>query len=1111
MQKSLPETHTFDQLVVIGASAGGIDALSTLVATLSRDFPAPIVIAQHLDPAHASHLGEILARRGPLPVRTVTDHEALQPGVVFVVPANRHVEITDHAVGLRADDQGRSKPSVDLLLSSAAAIFGERLIAVILTGSGSDGTAGARAVKAAGGTVVIQDPATAAYPSMPRSLAPTTVDIVADLERIGPLLGDLLTGATPAAGAVDRESAATEEEALAAVLAQVRARQGLDFTQYKAPTILRRLQRRVAATGVGALTAYGAYLDGHPAEYRRLVSSFLINVTEFFRDAALFDELRDHALPELIAQARARGNELRLWSAGCATGEEAYSLAILVAEALGDELEGFTVRLFATDLDADAIAFARRGVYAASALATMPDDLRARYFTPVDGAYEVTKRVRGLVVFGEHDLGQRPPFPRVDLALCRNVLIYFTPDLQTRALQLFAFALRTGGYLALGTAETPHALAAYFTAAHPRLKIYRRTGAPAPVPPTWRRGGTGSPPLRALAGGAPAHGAGPVTSNPAADGAALDLVMDERTMPAAPADLLAEIPWGVVVVDRRYDIQSINRAARHLLGIYRKAVGEDLIHLAPNAPAAPLRAAIDTAFRDAAPTRVEEIMPVTLATGEERSLQLVCQPCATDPTGVVAAVMVLVSDITETERATARHRAETDRLTEQARRLAAANRDLLAANDVLTGDTARLRRDTDTARVDTVEAQAHTEEVITLNEELQATNEEMETLNEELQATVEEVQTTNVELEARRVEAQDLATALEAERTQLAVILADIGDAVLVVGPTGVIVRTNPAYARLAGGPDASLRPEDARGQPLPAGATPQARAGRGEAFRLEFTVPAADGTRRWYEANGQPLHDHGLEVGVVVIRDVTVASEQRRLQDEFLALASHELRTPVTAVGGYLDLLLERVRGGSDDERVVHYVTRARAQMKRLGLLVRDLTDVTRLQTGKLTLAIAAVDLSALALQVVETARDLPPGHTIRLDGATVPLRVAGDAGRLEQVLLNLLTNAFAHAPSEAAVEVRLRRVDGEAALEVQDHGQGIAADQVPHLFTRFYQVARPDRPSQGGLGLGLFICQEVVAAHGGRIAVASTPGAGATFTVWLPLLEDEAGGARG
>jgi two-component system CheB/CheR fusion protein len=354
---------------------------------------------------------------------------------------------------------------------------------------------------------------------------------------------------------------------------------------------------------------------------------------------------------------------------------------------------------------------------------------------------------------------------------------------------------------------------------------------------------------------------------------------------------------------------------------------------------------------------------------------------------------------------------------------------------------------------------------------------------------------------------QELAATLEAERAQLAVILADIGDAVLVVGPTGAIVRTNPAYARLTGGADVSLLPEDAHGQPLPADVTPQARAGRSEAFRLEFTMAAADGTRRWYEAHGQPLHDHGLEVGVVVIRDITLASEQRRLQDEFLALASHELRTPLTSVKGYLDLLLQRVRG-NDDERVGYYVTRARAQTQRLVTLVQDLMDVTRLQTGKLTLKVAAVDLSALVERVVETARDLPPGHAIHLIAATEPLRVAGDAGRLEQVLLNLLTNAFAYAPSEGAVEVRLRRVGGDAVLTVQDDGQGIAADQLPHLFSRYYQVARPDRPSQGGLGLGLFICQEVVAAHGGRIDVTSTEGKGTTFTVWLPLAERVATG---
>ena len=497
-----PRPHPFDQLVVIGSSAGGIDALATLVATLPHDFPAPIVIAQHLDPTHASHLGEILARRSVLPVRTIAAHAALEPGVVFVVPANRHVEVTDHAVSVHAQGSSRSKPSIDLLLTSAARVFGERLIAVILTGSGSDGTAGAWAVKAAGGTVVIQDPATAAYPSMPRSLAPTTVDVVADLARIGPLLYDLLVGMATLPSTSDTADDPLDDAALTAVLARVRVRQGLDFAPYKAATIRRRLQLRLAVTGTDTLAAYGAYLDDHPEEYRRLVSSFLIKVTEFFRDPTLFDELRERVLPELIAQARAGSRALRLWSAGCATGEEAYSLAILVAEVLGDDLERVDVRIFATDLDKDAIGFARHGRYPAAALTTLPAALRARYFTAIDGAFLVVKRVRDLVVFGEHDLGQQPPFPHIDLALCRNVLIYFTPALQLRALQVFAFALRAGGYLALGNAETPGPLAEDFAAAHPQLKLYRRTDTRAPVPSAWRTGTTGPPgPLLAGAGG----------------------------------------------------------------------------------------------------------------------------------------------------------------------------------------------------------------------------------------------------------------------------------------------------------------------------------------------------------------------------------------------------------------------------------------------------------------------------------------------------------------------------------------------------------------------------------------------------------------------------------
>jgi len=289
----MPDSSSFSQLVVVGSSAGGIEALSTLVSTLPTPparFPAPIVIAQHLDPIRPSNLGEILARRSALPVVTVHDHEHLKPGTVYVVPSNYHVQITDHDIHLLPLGPGRPKPSVDLLLNSAAEIYREHLIAVILTGTGSDGTAGAHAVKQAGGTVMIQNPDTAAYAGMPQSLDPQTVDIVADIERIGPILTDLLAGVA----APPKPDAVRE---LKPFLDHLHEHLGADFRAYKPATIMRRLQRRIIATESGDLPGYVNYLESHPEEYQRLVSSFLIKVTEFFRDPELFDVLREKMMP----------------------------------------------------------------------------------------------------------------------------------------------------------------------------------------------------------------------------------------------------------------------------------------------------------------------------------------------------------------------------------------------------------------------------------------------------------------------------------------------------------------------------------------------------------------------------------------------------------------------------------------------------------------------------------------------------------------------------------------------------------------------------------------------------------------------------------------------
>jgi len=864
MSESEPQSEPFSQLVVVGSSAGGIEALSTLVSTLPPDFPAPIVLAQHLDPRRTSRLGEILTRHSTLPVRTVAQAELLQPGTVFVVPADRDIEITDHDIRLSNEGERHPKPSIDLLLTSAAGQFGEHLIAVILTGTGSDGAAGARSVHAAGGTVIIQDPKSASYPGLPLSLAPSTVDIVADLNAIGPLLHDLLLG-------VYSRPQPNADRALRLFLDQVRERSGIDFSSYKSPTILRRLQRRMAATGTNELEAYIRYVQRNPDEYQRLISSFLIKVTEFFRDPELFRHLQERVIPDLIDSARQHNNELRLWSAGCATGEEAYSLAILLSEALGDELPNFSIRIFATDADGDAISFARRGIYPASALSDLSPPLIDQYFNNLDGQFEIKKQLRAMTVFGQHDLSLRAPFPRIDLALCRNVLIYFTSELQRRALQLFAFSLREGAYLVLGKSETTSPLPEHFVLEQSRLKIYRRQGEPALMPSSRVRDAASMFSLRAYQSQVLAN----ITDLPRSRDR-------DRTQRRDRGDSIVQrLPIGLVIVDRRYDILSINTAARQVLGIHGSAVGEDLIHLTQGVSTIPLRAAIDSAFHGDAHSE-SPLLEATLAGGEQRYLRIVCYTHPFDDLegdgSDTAVVLVLdgtrhMAEVQNLEDRLQQQQQANAHITQQAERLAEINRRLLEANQELTLANAELRSANEELLVATEESQAATEEVETLNEELQATNEELETLNEELQATVEELNTTNDDLQSRSVELQELAITLEEqrraseeERARLQAVLGSMAEAVLLVDPRGAPILTNEAYDRIFGSNTVLL---DLGGQPLRDDQHPARRAALGETFRLRFSVDSDDGPRRTFEASGQPIHGPDDELGgVVVIRE---------------------------------------------------------------------------------------------------------------------------------------------------------------------------------------------------------------------------------------------------
>jgi two-component system CheB/CheR fusion protein len=759
-----------DQLIVVGASAGGVEALSRFVGSLPADLPAPVVIAQHLDPARPSHLAEILARQSPLPVRSVEPREELTAGTVFVVPSNRHVTITDHHVDVHPDAARRPTPSVDLLLATAAATFGERLIAVVLTGSGSDGAAGAHAVKEAGGTVIIQDPDEAAFPSMPRSLAPSVVDLSLPVEGMGAVLAELL--ATPHPGEAGADSD------LARLLERLRERHGIDFGAYKPATITRRLWRRRAAAGAATTADYLGYLEAHPEEEQRLIADFLIKVTRFFRDPALFARLRKEIVPELVAAAGREGRELRMWSAGCATGEEAYSLALLVAEALAGRPDPPPVRIFATDLDQTALGFARGGVYPATALADVPAELRDQFFVARDGAFEATKALRGLVVFGAHDLAQRPPFPDTDLVLCRNVLIYFAPALQRRALAIFAYSLREGGVLVLGKAETTGPADAAGGRSWPSTAGCASTGARVPAPCCRR------PACRPVGRGGRERGAAPPRPIGAGTAAAADRGRDG----GGPLHQWGRRGAGAPPPGRGGHRRPAVRRRGHQRrrpGAARRPRPGPRPGPDPPGPTHPLHRAPRGHRRGAAGEPARALAPVVTtepATGETRHLAVGCHPDRKTADGAVESVLVLVTDVTaSTEaaqvsaRAAARAEAELAALRETAERQAAANRQLLAANRELTDAVDRLREQGGELRQAAAAAQVAAEEIETLNEELQSSNEELETLHEEAQATVEELNVANDELHARATELGELAAAHAEERARLTAVLGGMG------------------------------------------------------------------------------------------------------------------------------------------------------------------------------------------------------------------------------------------------------------------------------------------------------------------------------------------------
>jgi two-component system CheB/CheR fusion protein len=439
-------------IVGIGASAGGVKALQGFFDALPADTGAAFVAILHLDPEARSELATILAARTKMPVTQIEGSTRLVGNNVYVIAPNRNLRIADHMISAVPFEQPRGQRApIDLFFRSLAAHDGDNF-AIILTGAGTDGALGVRAIKEAGGIVLVQEPNEAEYASMPRSAIATEVaDFVLPIRELVQRLIELLRSREQVRPI---ELGDDDEEVLRRILAHLRIRTGHDFSQYKRATILRRISRRAQVSRRESLADYYAYLRENAEEAQALFGDFLISVTTFFRDPKAFNALARQVIPLLFEGKEPGGSRVRVWVPGCATGEEAYSIGVLLLEESSRRDIRPEIQVFGTDLDAGALAVAREGHYPAAIETDLSEDRLRRFFLREGDSYRVRRELRDILLFASHSVLKDPPFSRIDLISCRNLLIYLDRDLQSQVCATFHYALNPGGFLFLGASET---------------------------------------------------------------------------------------------------------------------------------------------------------------------------------------------------------------------------------------------------------------------------------------------------------------------------------------------------------------------------------------------------------------------------------------------------------------------------------------------------------------------------------------------------------------------------------------------------------------------------------------------------------------------------------
>jgi two-component system CheB/CheR fusion protein len=1032
------------------------------------------VLVQHLDPHHPSILPELLRKATRMSVDQATDETPVQPDHVYVIPPKSSLTIEGGVLRVRPveGDHGPRLP-IDRLFDSLAQDQGHNAVCVLFSGSGSDGTIGLRAVKEHGGMVMAQSPETAQHDPMLRSAISTgLVDHVLPPAELADKLMEYAAYLRRLRNQQGPEALVlASSDELTRICTILLHKTGHDFRRYKTPTLVRRIQRRMQVLQAATVAAYVERLHDGPSEADQLFRDLLIGVTHFFRDPEAFAVLASDVIPRLVDVAKLDGT-LRVWTPGCSTGEEAYSLAILIREQILRQDSRARVLIFAGDIDDEALEFARNGRYAEGIAEHVTPERLERFFIRHDHVYQVAKEIREMCLFSVHNLIKDPPFSRLDLVVCRNLLIYLEADVQKYVNSLFHYALHPGGYLFLGPSENLVGPPDLFRTVDRKHRIFQRGASVTRLIETLPAVVSTRPPTgRAVAVGHVSGQQALVT--------ALERVLLDRYTPA----------W--VVINARAEALHFSARTGKYLEPATGAPSADVVEMARPGLRLDLRTAIHKAVRTGETVVHQNVLVET--NGDAQRINLLVRP-VTELGADDGLFLVVFQEVG----------------LPQSRAEAAAEDAATPVDSVIQQLESELRTTKDHLQASVEEVETSNEELKSANEELLATNEELQSSNEELQTSKEELQSINEELETINAELIDKVRELDQANSDLLNLFQATRIPTLFLDGALVIKRFTAAATQVfrlidsdAGRPITDIAPR------FTEDLLPDMKEVLRTATLRERQVHVADGSATYlvrmlpYQRMDNTLD--GLAVTFLDITHVRGLQDEARHKDQFLATLSHELRGPLASVQICFEVLQSQ---GTDVKRGKDALAVAARQLEHLSALVNELLDASRIVTGVISLQRSDQDLVDVVRTSADDQRAMLGGAGVRLDLSlpSTPLWMHCDPRRVGQIVVNLLGNAVKFTDRGGLVTLSLRRDDTThtAVLSVLDNGLGIEPEMLPRLFEPFSQADTGDPRTRGGLGLGLALVRGLVTAHGGTVEARSDGrGRGAEFTVRLPLLD--------